>query len=266
MQPLIAVPIIVLLLHRAYSRKSLTPFGIVVAGLTAIAHALNPWSLPLILLLVFYVGGTKATKVKHDIKAQLTLSATGSHGGEGARTHNQVLANSIVATVLSLLHAYALRTSEKSGLIGGDGPTAECFSNGRHAADLLLVGIVANYASVAADTFSSELGILSTSKPRLITSPTLRVVPPGTNGGVTATGIIAGVFGAFTIALTSALLIPFCSGFTLDSVQDRAAWILAVTIWGTGGSLLDSILGGVFQASVVDKRSGKVVEGAGGKK
>jgi uncharacterized membrane protein len=63
MQPLLAVPIIAALLHRAYSRKSLTPLGLVVAGLTAIAHALNPWSLPLILLLVFYVGGTKATKV-----------------------------------------------------------------------------------------------------------------------------------------------------------------------------------------------------------
>ncbi|KAL2843900.1 integral membrane protein DUF92-domain-containing protein [Aspergillus pseudoustus] len=262
MQPLIAVPIIVLLLHRAYSRKSLTPFGLLVAALTAIAHALNPWSLPLILLLVFYVGGTKATKVKHDIKAQLTLSATGSHGGEGARTHNQVLANSIVATVLSLLHAWVLRKNEQSG----SGPIAECFSNGRHAADLLVVGIVANYASVAADTFSSELGILSTSKPRLITSPTFRIVPPGTNGGVTATGILAGVFGAFTIALTSAILIPFCTGFTLDSLQDRAAWIIAITIWGTGGSLLDSILGGIFQASVVDKRSGKVVEGSGGKK
>jgi uncharacterized membrane protein len=83
---------------------------------------------------------------------------------------------------------------------------------------------------------------------------------------VTATGLIAGVFGAFTIAFTSALLLPFCTGFTLDSVQDRAAWIVAVTIWGTGGSLLDSVLGGVFQASVVDKRSGKVVEGSGGKK
>ncbi|KAL2817137.1 integral membrane protein DUF92-domain-containing protein [Aspergillus granulosus] len=265
MQPLIAVPIIVLLLHRAYSRKSLTPPGLVVAGLTAIAHALNPWSLPLILLLVFYLGGTKATKVKHDIKAQLTLSATGSHGGEGARTHNQVLANSVVATVLSLLHAWVLRNNEQSGNLN-NGATSECFSNGRHAADLLVVGIVANYASVAADTFSSELGILSTSKPRLITSPTFRVVPPGTNGGVTATGIVAGVFGAFTIALTSALLIPFCTGFTLESLQDRAAWIIAVTIWGTGGSLLDSVLGGIFQASVVDKRSGKVVEGSGGKK
>ncbi|KAL4983647.1 integral membrane protein DUF92-domain-containing protein [Aspergillus falconensis] len=259
MKLIVSVPIIAALVHRAWSRKSLTPFGIAVAALTAIAHAVNPWSLPLFLLLVFYLGGTKATKVKHDIKAQLTLSATGSHGGEGARTHVQVLANSIVATVLSLAHAWVL-SNNKAG-----GPTAECFSNGRHAADLLVVGIVANYAAVAADTFSSELGILSKSKPRLITSPTLRVVPPGTNGGVTGTGILAGMFGAFTIAVTSAILLPFCGSFA-STIQDRIILILATTGWGALGSILDSVLGGLLQASVVDKRSGKVVEGTGGQK
>jgi uncharacterized protein (TIGR00297 family) len=125
--------------------------------------------------------------------------------------------------------------------------------------------VVRNYAAVAADTFSSELGILSKSKPRLITSPTLRVVPPGTNGGVTATGLLAGVLGAFTIAVTSAILIPFCSGDASGPVS-RVQWILAVTAWGTLGSVLDSILGGLLQASVVDKRSGKIVEGTGGGK
>ena len=35
---------------------------------------------------------------------------------------------------------------------------------------------------------------------------------------------------------------------------------------GTFGSLLDSALGGWLQASVVDVRTGKVVEGAGGQK
>ncbi|KAL4932952.1 DUF92 domain-containing protein [Aspergillus undulatus] len=259
MKPYLSVPIIAALLHRAWSRNSLTPVGLVAAAITAVAHAINPWSLPLFLLLVFYVGGTKATKVKHDIKAQLTLSATGSHGGEGARTHIQVLANSIVASVLSLAHAWVLANNKV------DGPAAECFSNGRHAADLLVVGIIANYAAVAADTFSSELGILSKSKPRLIISPTLRIVPPGTNGGVTGTGLLAGAFGAFTIGVTSAILLPFCNSFP-STLQERVILVLAATVWGTFGSILDSVLGGLLQASVVDKRSGKIVEGTGGQK
>lgn len=121
-----------------------------------------------------------------------------------------------------------------------------------------------NYAAVAADTFSSELGILSKANPRLITSLTFREVPPGTNGGVTAAGLGAGLLGSFTVALTSAILLPFCPN--QSSIQSRALWTAAMTVWGLLGSVLDSVLGGLFQASVVDRRSGKIVEGSGGRK
>lgn len=120
-----------------------------------------------------------------------------------------------------------------------------------------------NYAAVAADTFSSELGILSKSKPRLITSLNLREVPPGTNGGVTVTGLGAGLLGSFIVSLTSAIVLPFCSN---AGIKERALWTVAMTLWGALGSVLDSVLGGLLQASVVDKRSGKVVEGSGGRK
>ena len=140
-----------------------------------------------------------------------------------------------------------------------------------------------NYAAVAADTFSSELGILSKSKPRLLTSWNLREVPPGTNGGVTLTGTLAGFGGAFIIALTSLILLPFCNahssitgqlsgskpgleGGTGWGWQEKIYWVTAVTIWGGLGSVLDSALGGLFQASVIDSRTGKVIEGTGGKK
>ena len=119
-----------------------------------------------------------------------------------------------------------------------------------------------NYAAVAADTFSSELGILSTSKPRLITAP-WRVVPPGTNGGVTLTGLGAGLLGAFIIAITSTLLVPFCKEW---STADKANYTLAMTLAGFSGTLLDSYLGAALQASIVDVHSGKIVEGAGGRK
>lgn len=138
-----------------------------------------------------------------------------------------------------------------------------------------MVGIVANYAAVAADTFSSELGILSKSKPRLITSLTLREVPPGTNGGVTAYGLAAGLLGSMIITATSMLLIPFCAPKTALlglggargwTIMDRNRFAFAMAIWGALGSVLDSLLGGWLQQSVVDTRSGRVVEGEGGKK
>jgi uncharacterized membrane protein len=119
-----------------------------------------------------------------------------------------------------------------------------------------------NYAAVAADTFSSELGILSQSKPRLITAP-WRVVPPGTNGGVTATGLGAGLLGACIISATSAFFLPFCRDWTLS---EKVLYTLAMTAAGFSGTLLDSFLGALFQASVVDVHSGRVIEGEEGRK
>ena len=56
------------------------------------------------------------------------------------------------------------------------------------------------------------------------------------------------------------------SGSTEWSGQKVFLLIAAVTFWGGLGSLLDSFLGGFLQASVVDARTGKVIEGIGGKK
>ncbi|KAJ5106774.1 hypothetical protein N7456_003449 [Penicillium angulare] len=254
MQPVYGLSLVALLLYRAWSKQSLTSLALVAAGLSASAHALHPWNTPFVLLAVFYLGSQKATKVKHDVKARLTLSAAGAEGGEGKRNHVQVLANSISATVLTVAHTYVLSKSS---------PTESCFSFGGSAADILMVGIVAHYCASAADTYSSELGILSKSKPRLITSWNLRQVPPGTNGGVTAAGLGAGLFGSFTIALSSAIFTPLCDGF---GVQERALWVIAFSFWGLLGSILDSVLGGLLQTTVVDKRSGKVVEGDNGRR
>ncbi|KAI4094021.1 MAG: hypothetical protein LQ344_002466 [Seirophora lacunosa] len=96
---------------------------------------------------------------------------------------------------------------------------------------------------------------------------------------------MAGFLGASVIAVTSVLLLPFCPvGLTSTagklfgdnqpgfeggsgwSLREKLAWVIAATIWGGMGSLLDSALGGWFQASVIDARTGKVVEGSGGAK
>jgi len=179
-----------------------------------------------------------------------------------------VLANSGVASILTLMHAYQL-SQRKPSLIG---PNTPCYE---WKGDLLVVGIVANYAAVAADTFSSELGILSKTQPRLITSWNLRKVPPGTNGGVTLWGSISGLLGSLIIVTASMALIPFCPRTTTVpglsewqgwGIKERQQFTYAMTLWGALGSLLDSFLGGWLQQSVVDTRTGKIVEGVGGTK
>ncbi|KAF7563046.1 hypothetical protein G7046_g1055 [Stylonectria norvegica] len=272
MRPLIAVPATCALVYRAWSRNSLTPAGIVVAALTAVAHAYHPWNLPFVLLCVFFLAGTRVTHIKEGIKAHLTVPSRGTSGGEGPRTHVQVLANSLMASVLTILHARQLR-ARTAALTDPNLQSAPngtlCFSWG---GDLLVVGIIANYAAVAADTFSSELGILSKSEPRLITSPTLRKVPRGTNGGVSLLGLGAGLLGSMIIVTASMLFLPSCNEGTALLMGGGAPWTTAerrkfmvfMVVWGALGSVLDSFLGGMFQRSVKDVRSGKIVEGEGG--
>ena len=63
MKAIYAVPATLAVAYRAYSHKSLTPVGIAAAVLTAIAHAIHPWNLPFVLLVVFFLAGTRVTKV-----------------------------------------------------------------------------------------------------------------------------------------------------------------------------------------------------------
>ena len=73
-------------------------------------------------------------QVKHDVKAKLTQSATGTSGGEGPRNHVQVIANSGVASVLILLHYWQLQKEDRFG------SRDLCFHK---RSDVLAVGIVA---------------------------------------------------------------------------------------------------------------------------
>ena len=168
-----------------------------------------------------------------------------------------MIANSGFACILIALHAYLLNSTPfiSSSLPVTAGPHLPTLEK------LLPIGIVAQYAAVAADTFSSELGILAKTTPFLITAPWKRV-PRGTNGGVTIDGLLYGALGSFLLTLVAIM--------TLYSSQPRVAMAPAtaamLTLMGLMGSAIDSLLGALVQATVTDKKTGRVVEGPGGQR
>src|SRR4029079_16394150 len=104
----------------------------------------------------------------------------------------------------------------------------------------LLAAFAGVMATVTADTWDTELGILSRRPPRLITS--WQTVEPGTSGGITAFGTLASGAGALLIGVTLVLL----------AAAELGAWwpwlLLAALMGGLAGSLADSLLGATIQA------------------
>lgn len=241
----------------ALVKNKLTPGGIIAAIGVAVIHMLSPWPVFFWLLVPFFLLGVLVTKIGHEAKARLTQSSAGTGGGEGARSASQVFANAGWACALILAHTYLVSSSPFLSLRSGAGP-------GLYAPGLakaLPVGIMAQYAAVAADTFGSELGILATSTPYLITAPWRRV-PRGTNGGVTIEGLAYGLLASSLITAIAALSLYVLPPYKL--MDWRIA--LLVPVMGLFGSVLDSFLGATVQATVTDKGSGKVVEGPGGQR
>lgn len=87
-----------------------------------------------------------------------------------------------------------------------------------------------------ADGAASEIGILSKSRPRLVT--TWKPVAPGTNGAVSWLGTLA--------MTTTACMVGMLGWISVSGVSD--GWHLFVAgLLGVPGALLDSLLGAVFE-------------------
>mmetsp|Transcript_8629 Transcript_8629/g.25692 ORF Transcript_8629/g.25692 Transcript_8629/m.25692 type:complete len:183 (+) Transcript_8629:378-926(+) len=125
----------------------------------------------------------------------------------------------------------------------------------------LQTGYLCHYACVNADTWASEVGILSKTVPRLIT--TLRKVPPGTNGGVSAMGTLASALGGGLIGVTYwvlglMLLVPDAS------IPPQWPLVPLGFLAGLVGSFIDSLLGATVQFSGFDNKSKLAVSKPGG--
>jgi uncharacterized protein (TIGR00297 family) len=100
-------------------------------------------------------------------------------------------------------------------------------------------------AAVTADTWGTEIGIWFQWK--TVSISCLKIVEPGTNGGVSLIGFLGGVLGAFIVAISSV--------YWLES-----RLVLIAVYAGFFGSLVDSWLGGTLQATYRCTKCNKITE------
>ncbi len=113
---------------------------------------------------------------------------------------------------------------------------------------LLFVAFVGTMATVNADTWATELGVLSRSLPRMIT--TGQEVPVGTSGGVSTFGLVAALAGALLVGVLAFFLSALGGIFAgFSQALPNPFWLIPLgAVAGLLGSLVDSLLGATVQA------------------
>jgi len=155
-----------------------------------------------VMLFFFFFTGSILSKIR---EKRVVLCFDMEKGGR--RDAWQVLANGGIALVGSVIYTLGIKEML-----------------------YLFTGAV---ATVTADTWATEIGLLSKAKPRFITN--FKKVEPGISGGVTAYGVTAGIVGASVIGAIAFLFFKEIKIF------------FTTIIGGTVGFIMDSILGATIQ-------------------
>ncbi len=215
-----------------YWRRALSASGVAGAILVGtLIFGLGGWEWGL-LLITFFVSASWLSHYRRAEKSQIADKfAKGSR-----RDLGQALANAGLGAILAVVFA-------------------------RYPEPLLFAAFVGVMATVNADTWATELGILSRVPPRLIT--TGGAMPPGTSGAVSTLGIWASVAGAMLIGTVATALVQ------VDSLLGGSGWSLRAASYsllavagGLVGSLFDSLLGATLQGIYYCDQCDKETESA----
>jgi len=106
---------------------------------------------------------------------------------------------------------------------------------------IFILLFLTSLAAATADTWATEIGVLSKSEPRSILG--FKKVPKGTSGGVSILGTMAGFAGSATIVILGLLVFSMFLQFPFTLQNALLAAVLGLT-----AQIFDSILGASFQA------------------
>ena len=211
---LLSLVIVALALWRGWLSRSGATAAVVVGVLTM---GVGGW-LWGVLLGVFFVSSSVLSKFKE--REKVVVSAEKFDKGN-TRDAWQVLANGGIGSLIALLSLIT--------------PSPLWFA--------AFLGVM---ATVTADTWATELGTLSRTPPRLIT--TGRIVEAGRSGAISPFGTLATALGALLIGAVAAIW------------QGAPALLLIAGVGGLIGSLTDSLLGATVQRIFWDESIGSETE------
>jgi len=220
----------------AFRKQALTASGAAAAILVGTStFGFGGWAWGLVLVAFFALSSALSRYRSADKKRLADNFLKGSR-----RDPAQVLANGGLAAIVSVLY----------------------FS---HPTPALLAAFLGAVATVNADTWATEIGVLSPVAPRLII--TGRRVPAGTSGGVTWLGTSASILGALFIGLVGYLLLCVDS-MAVECSPLQLSWIIPTAlVSGLLGSLFDSLLGatvqGIYYCAACETETEKQIHGCG---
>ena len=209
MQILIGFLLATLIGILAWRAGSLSRSGALAAALTGgliFGFGGFPWAM---LLLTFFITSSVLSRLFN--KQKVGLSEKYSKGNQ--RDWAQVLANGGLGALLAVIF-YLLPQQ-----------------------DWIWLAFAGAMAAVNADTWSTELGVMSNILPRLITNG--KIVERGTSGGITLTGTLAALGGAALVAIVAVSFPPYLLWLPRWGI---------IVFGGLIGSLFDSVLGASVQA------------------
>ena len=201
-----------------YRKESLSASGVLgalIVGTLTFGPGGWAWGL---LLIAFFVSSSFLSHYRQMDKEDLVEKFAKGH----RRDLSQALANGGWGAVLAIFYAFS-------------------------PSPLLWAAFVGTMATVNADTWATELGVLNPVPPRLIT--TGRRVPVGSSGGVSTLGTLAALAGGLfigAVALALGWVAALWQHLTLGWVD---LWLIPVAVvGGLAGSFFDSLLGATAQA------------------
>jgi uncharacterized membrane protein len=248
----------------AYRRGSLSRSGVLGAILTGTTiFGFGGWTAG-ILLVAFFVSSSLLSHFKQNSAQKQRAAEMFDKGGQ--RDIWQALANGGAAALFAVAY-WLIGLSDEVRQISvyeeanrGVGAIAVDVIAVQYA-PIPLAAMLGALATVTADTWATELGVLNKTRPRLITDLS-KIVEPGTSGGITSLGIITALLGSVFIALLFLLFDTRLRYATFFDGRYRPELFLAIVFAGFIGSLFDSLLGATKQAIYFSQQRQKETEKA----